>query len=142
MPRRIKDGLVGPAAPPEPCPIPDLGFSIAKATELEIRLRQILYRWRPVTEDPENLMRDLYEIVEFAALDEPTRCATLCEEPIEYPRTVAEVEHCQARQRQADLEAALLAQGPRSRDVPPAATPPPAPQASAAAAPGDAHSRP
>lgn len=58
MPRRRT------ATPPEFVP-PDLGLSSVRAAELEIRVRQILYRWRPQTEDPNNLARDLYALVDW-----------------------------------------------------------------------------
>jgi hypothetical protein len=38
----------------------------APTTELDIRIRQILYRWQPKTADPETLARDLYALIAWA----------------------------------------------------------------------------
>lgn len=58
--------LRGPKAPAQEFTPPDLGLSSAKAQELEVWVRQILNRWKPQTEDPNNLARDLYELVGWA----------------------------------------------------------------------------
>lgn len=79
MPRRVstKGGLVGPAGTPRPAIPPDLSLSPQRMAQIERQLRTILYRWRPVTEDPENLMRDLWRLVEDVLDGDPLACPIL-----------------------------------------------------------------
>lgn len=65
--------LRGPRAPAKVYIPPRLGLPKAKAEDLEVRVQQLLFRWKPMTEDPNNLARDVYELLEWILdADEPT----------------------------------------------------------------------
>lgn len=66
--RAAADGQPHPPLTPPPIRVPcpsELGLSSGRSAELEVRIQQILYRWRPLTEDPQNLARDLYALADW-----------------------------------------------------------------------------
>lgn len=75
MPRnsrsRRPDDLHGPTPKVVPYVPPDLGLHPDKENELWTRVQHLRNRWRPLTEDPNNLTRELYEILEWLLSEEP-----------------------------------------------------------------------
>jgi hypothetical protein len=69
--------LRGPKPPVVPFVPPDLGLSAAKADDLEIRVRQLLYRWQPMTSNPDNLVRDVYALIAWVLEEEDPTCPRL-----------------------------------------------------------------
>jgi hypothetical protein len=50
---------------------PDLGLEADKAGELWVRVQHLRNRWKPMTDDPDNLTRELYELFEWLLSEEP-----------------------------------------------------------------------
>lgn len=72
MPRRTRpDDLNGPTAKAQPFVPPDLGLGAEKEGELWVRLQHLRNRWKPLTENPDNLTREIYEILEWLLTEDP-----------------------------------------------------------------------
>lgn len=70
-------GFRGPGHHPRPYPIPDLGFSARRMEELEHRIRTIQVRWRPMSDSPEGLVKDLYELIAWVVDEDTPTCPVL-----------------------------------------------------------------
>lgn len=72
--------LQGPKPQNRPYPLPDLGLSPTMLRELEKGIRQIQFRWKPMTDSPEGLVKDLYELIAWVLDGEhPPTCPRLKE---------------------------------------------------------------
>lgn len=84
MPRRVvKAGLNGPTAATIPVVPLDLGLSPAKAADLHREITTLLFRWKPFADDPNDLGRDVYRLLQWVLDEEYPTCKLLREYPVE-----------------------------------------------------------
>lgn len=57
--------------------LPRLPLPPLRSEALELRIRQLVYRWEPKTEEPIYLVRDLYTLIAWVLDDNDPDCPTL-----------------------------------------------------------------